>query len=294
MKPTLAQSHLQDSQKLFTQLQQDTEGFEILAKMLKSLSGINLPINPKNISLMAGRLCSLIKSYDLSGYEELAEQIKSGNDDLCREFIFSMTTNTTSFFRERAHFSMLASLLPGMMEKKRRKNDYELRVWCAAASFGHEPYTILITILETLELNNNWSLKFLATDIDMDALKKAATATYSENDLEGVESLIKQKYFTKVKRDNSWFFQFDPKLAKLIRFAPFNLMTNPYEFQHKFDVVFCRNVLIYFDQETCHGVLTRLLQSMNVGGYLFIGHAEAGNMRNQKVKVISHAAYERV
>lgn len=286
MKTAEAIDHLKDSQRLFQVLQEDVKGFEKLAVILKQVAGINLPTNTKNISLMAGRLCPVIKDFELSGYNELLGQLNQGNEELKSQFILAMTTNTTSFFREKSHFDTLRAELPKMFERKRKANDYELRVWCAAASYGHEPFTILMTILETVELNNSWDLKFLASDIDTMALQKAVSASYTEQELEGVAPFLRQKYFsgTTVK----------PIYQKLIRFAPFNLMSEPYPFQHRFDIVFCRNVLIYFEQETAARVLDKMIGVLNLGGLLFIGHSEAGTLRNKKVKSIAHAVYQKV
>jgi chemotaxis protein methyltransferase CheR len=276
-------------------LQSDSKGFSILSGILKDRCGIDLPETPKNLSLMSSRLRKILMARGLSTYSEYAALINAGASGAMNEFISALTTNTTHFFREGEHFDHLKRVLPGIIESRNKSGQRELRVWCAASSTGQEPYTILITILESGALNPNWTIKFLATDIDLAVLEKATRAVYREDDLANVSPALRQKYFLSEKSKNDeTFFRVKPQFTSMIRFARLNLIESAWPFQHQFDVIFCRNVLIYFDSPTAQGVIEHLASQLNPGGYLFIGHSECGHVKTRLVKPIAAAAYVRL
>jgi chemotaxis protein methyltransferase CheR len=275
---------------LFDRLQADVAGFRLLSQELKERTGINLPENSKNLSLMASRLHSRIADMGLETYEEYLELLRDDDPELIRDFIQALTTNTTHFFRESRHFDFLQEALPGMLRLKKPGSD--LRVWCAAASTGQEPYTIGMTLLETLGVQSGWDLRFLATDIDDSVLRVAIEAVYTEKELGDLNPMLRQKYFESIGRGSGREFRVKPPLRNLIRYANLNLM-NEYPFQHKFDIIFCRNVLIYFDRQTVDRVIEKLADALAPGGLLFIGHSETGALRCASLEPVSTAVYRK-
>ncbi len=283
-----------NSNELLRHLQDDQFGFSRLSEILKQNAGIHLEPSSKNYSLMATRLISVFRERDLHSYKDYIRLLESGDSVLLQEFISCLTTNTTQFFRESAHFDLLKKIVPEMIAQKRRERNSELRVWCAASSTGQEPYTILMTIQEILFGSSDISLRFLATDIDLEVLKTAAQGYYSKEDVAGVPEAFLQEFFARENGPTKEGFRVRAAYRKMIRFAPFNLVQSAYQFQHSFDLIFCRNVLIYFNSETTKTVLNNLSHCLSPGGVLCIGHSEAGTMRHPEMKSIAPAAYRRI
>ena len=178
----------------------------------------------------------------------------------------ALTTNLTSFFREPHHFEILSGLL------KSKGSSTSWKVWCSAASTGEEPYSIVITALEALGSLSNFSL--VASDIDSKVLSTAARGVYRADGLKGVDMMRLQKHFLRGKANNDGLVRVKPELLASIEYQIVNLIQNDWPFRESFDVVFCRNVMIYFDAATQRGVLERIHRVMKPGGLLFVGHAE--------------------
>lgn len=270
----------------FHKLQSDVKGFNKLSVHLKQLAGVDLPPSPKNLSLMASRLNKWMLEFGLSSYTELIKSLEEGNRQIEERFVASLTTHTTHFYREAKHFEIFQELLKSQMQNR----PTELRIWCNAASTGQEPYTILFSCLQILKDFPSVSLKFLASDIDIQSLQKAQSALYSEAELEKVPKDVLQSFFEPVK-GSGWRVQ--NRFRNLIRFSEFNLMSFPYPFQHKFDYIFCRNVLIYFEAPTSERVVEEMSKFLKPGGTLFLGHSESGFMKTKNLKTLAHAVYRR-
>ncbi len=287
---------LQDSQGLFGELQKDKRGFTELSQILRGEAGIHLADNLKNHCLMASRLVPVLRGRGLSEYRQFLEVLKAKDARALKELVSAMTTNTTQFFRENKHFDHLKShVLPDLLSKKAKAYQREIRVWCAAASTGQEPYTIAMTLLDVLNDTLSWDLKMLGTDIDMEVLERAARGVYTEQEVASVPPLYRQKHFrTQAGGNGSKVYAVSPQLHDLIRFAPLNLTDSHYPFQHRFDLIFCRNVLIYFEPKMASHVVDQLIAQLSPGGYLFLGHSESGAMRSDQVTMVSHAVYQKV
>jgi chemotaxis protein methyltransferase CheR len=270
------------------ELELKPEQFKFFAEMMYDLSGVNLPISDKNEALVKNRLTKLIRKNKLQDYQELKERLKNPTPQLLNDFISALTTNKTHFFREDSHFTWFTQYLKGHF------NDHnELRVWCAAASTGQEPYTTAMVMRETLNQSQLSKTKFLATDIDLQVLKKAAEGSYSNTEMDGCPEHLRKKYFDTVKGKDVAFRAKD-ELAAMVKFAPLNLIQDSYPFQHKFHVIFCRNVLIYFDPPTTKKVIDNLAQSLVPGGFLILGHSESGTVKCSFIKPLSRAIYQRI
>lgn len=282
---------LSSHNNLMESLQNDDVGYQKVASILLRLTGINMPVNDKNKALMAARLVSVLSARNLGTYSQYARVLEREEPDDLREFTENLTTNKTEFFRESRHFEIMTQELPRILSENAASGRRELRVWCAAASTGQEPYTIAMTLLESVPDIAQWSLKFLATDIDTQVLKKAASGIYTERELDGLSPEQLETYFQHAN-DGSASRRANVKLRGMISFAQFNLMTDPFPFEHRFDIVFCRNVLIYFDRDTSSSVIKRLAGAIRPGGILFLGHTETGIPKPDYLGQIAVAAYK--
>lgn len=274
----------------FEEIKLTDKMFTKFAERMYELAGVDLPLTPKNHALIRNRIVKLLRRHSLKTYEEYWAMIDRGSPELVSEFISALTTNMTSFYRESNHFDFLAGVLPELA----RKFGSDIRIWCAAASTGQEPYTIAMTASEALGESPSQKVRLLATDIDLQVLKKASSGTYEEREMQGLPPAQRHKYFDKVKSQGDEFWRAKDPLHSMIRFAPFNLMNPKYEFQHKFHVIFCRNVLIYFDEPTTKKVIDNLVTCLAPGGYLILGHSESGNVKHLQLKPLSRAVYQKI
>jgi chemotaxis protein methyltransferase CheR len=201
-----------------------------------------------------------------------------------QEFINALTTNLTAFFREQHHFEILASHL-----RSRPSNNW--RVWCNAASTGEEPYSIVITALEALGANA--SFKLTASDIDSRVLATAGRGVYRLDGLKGLSPERLQKFFLRGTAGNLGMVRAKPELRRAIDFMSVNLIRDDWPFKEPFDVVFCRNVMIYFDAATQRRVLERIHRVLKPGGMLFVGHAENFSESRDLFTLRGKTVYER-
>ena len=202
-----------------------------------------------------------------------------------QEFVNALTTNLTAFFREQHHFEILASHL------RSKPASTPWRVWCSAASTGEEPYSIAMTALETLGANLNF--KLMASDIDSRVLATAAAGIYRLENLKSLSAERLQQFFLKGKAANAGMARTKPELQRLIEFLSVNLIRDDWPFREPFDVVFCRNVMIYFDAPTQRRVLERIHRVMKPGGILFVGHAENFSESRDLFTLRGKTVYER-
>ncbi|MEZ4751988.1 MAG: protein-glutamate O-methyltransferase CheR [Bdellovibrionota bacterium] len=279
---------------LFNALQKDVQGFNTLREMLRKWTGIQLTDGPASQLKMANRLTRVLCRHELSNYQQYAQRLRSEEPADIAEFVSAMTTNTTRFFREASHFDTLKEVMPEIIKAKRQNKSRELRVWCAATSTGEEAYTLAISVNEALESQEDLKAKILATDIDLSALQRAAEGIYPQERLAELAPALLNKYFSlQGEQDGQKSFRVQAEIQKTIHFAPFNLHTNPYPFENGFDVIFCRNVLIYFSRETAQKVVERLTGALNPGGYLFVGHSEVGYVRAAGLIMKEYSVYRK-
>jgi chemotaxis protein methyltransferase CheR len=274
-------------------LRQDTQGFLAIASLLFRLTGINMQPNDKNLSLMAGRLGPMLRLRGLPGYGALRTAIDAGDTDLAREVVAALTTHTTEFFRESAHFSLLTKLTPELLARAQREGGRDVRVWSAACSSGQELYSLAMTLSEAAPDTFPAGFKLLGTDVDLDVLERAAAGSYSENEMASVPPLYRQKYFREQRHAGGRSWQTKDAIAEVVRFAPLNLAETAYPFRFPFDVIFCRNVLIYFERGAAVAIVERLVRQLRPGGYLFLGHSETGALRSGSAESVATAVYRK-
>lgn len=202
-----------------------------------------------------------------------------------QEFVNALTTNLTAFFREQHHFEILGALL-------RQRPSAPWRIWCSAASTGEEPYSIVMTVLETL--GGNAQFKLAASDIDSRVLATAERGIYRLEHLKGLSHERLQRFFLRGKGVNAGMARVRPELRRPIEFLQVNLIQDNWPFHEPFDVVFCRNVMIYFDAATQRRVLERIHRVLKPGGMLFVGHAENFSDSRDLFVLRGKTVYERV
>ncbi len=216
--------------------------------------------------MVYSRLSRRLRDTGYQSFREYLSWLESTDGPEWQEFVNALTTNLTSFFREQHHFEVFADHL------KAKSAATQWRVWCSAASTGEEPYSIVMTALEALGTRANFSLT--ASDIDSKVLASAAQGVYRLEALKGVDSSKLYRFFLRGKGANDGMVRVKPELRQAIDFCIVNLIRDDWPFRDPFDVVFCRNVMIYFDAPTQRRVLERIHKVMKPGGLLFVGHAE--------------------
>lgn len=257
-----------------------------LSQYLKAHYGINLT---EKKHLIESRLGNMITQKGFSDFTEYVDHIltNASQDDL--SFLLSkLTTNHTYFMRENEHFTFLReNVLPVLKANCRTKAP---AIWSAGCSSGEEPYTISMILLDYFGSEpGRWDTRILATDISDQVLTKARAGSYSKDSLKDIPTSWLQKYFTQ----SGTSYQASEKLRKNIDFRKFNLMDD-IKFKAKFDVIFCRNVMIYFEPPVKEALVRRFYNAMNPGGFLFIGHSETLNHANQPFKYIQPSVYRKL
>ncbi|WP_421405016.1 protein-glutamate O-methyltransferase CheR [Agrobacterium fabrum] len=250
-----------------------------IAAMIYADAGIYL--NDTKASLVYSRLSKHIRNLGLSGFREYCALVSSSEGaQPRREMLSHLTTNFTRFFRENHHFEHLRDeVLPGLIA--RAKSGGRVRIWSAACSDGQEPYSIALTVLAMFPNAADHDFKILATDIDPKILAQARAGVYDDNALETVSPAMRKQWFTEVDAGGRRKFRIDDKVKRLITFNELNLMTQ-WPFKGNFDVIFCRNVVIYFDEPTQVRIWSRFAGLLPEGGHLYIGHSErvSGDAKN--------------
>jgi chemotaxis protein methyltransferase CheR len=203
-----------------------------------------------------------------------------------QEFVNALTTNLTSFFRENHHFVELAR------QVRERGPDHDWKVWCAAASTGEEPYSIAITLADVLGIGGRF--RIWASDIDTKVLQTAARGVYKIDGLKNLTQDQLRRYFLKGKGKNEGLARVKPELQRHLQFLTLNLIEDSWPLRESFDIVFCRNVMIYFDNVTQRQVLARIHRLMQPQGTLFVGHAENFTDARQLFTLRGKTVYERV
>ena len=235
-------------------------------------------------AMVYSRLSRRLRDTGHTSFREYLSWLETHDGPEWQEFVNALTTNLTAFFREQHHFEIFASHL-------RSKPSANWRVWCNAASTGEEPYSIVITALEALGVNA--SFKLTASDIDSRVLATAAQGVYRLDSVKGLSPERLQKFFLKGKGGNAGMVRAKPELRRVIDFMSVNLIRDDWPFKEPFDVVFCRNVMIYFDAPTQRRVLERIHRVLKPGGMLFVGHAENFSESKDLFTLRGKTVYER-
>lgn len=259
------------------------EDFWALSKLAYKHTGIVLGEHKKN--LVYGRLSRRIRGLNLSSFKDYIALIESGKHAEFDAFLNAITTNLTSFFRESHHFDFLKSTIIPELEKKATSR---VRVWSAGCSTGEEPYSIAMTFKENYAQLKH--LKILATDLDANVLRHGKQGVYDASRFDGLNS---NQYSAHFKKDNaSQNYQAKQYLKDMIVFNRLNLLGR-WPMKGTFDVIFCRNVLIYFDKETQKKLIARYLEKLEPNGYLIIGHSENISRLTEGLNFLGQTIYQK-
>ncbi|MFC3122665.1 CheR family methyltransferase [Agaribacter flavus] len=236
--------------------------FHAVRTRLKTIAGINL--SESKDSMVYSRLSRRIRHLKLQSFSEYLRYVDTHSEEH-EEFVNALTTNLTSFFRENHHFDYLKDYL--------RSHRRPLKIWCAAASTGEEPYSIAMTVVEAFG-KFDIPVEITASDIDSKVLAKARAGIYDIKLVESLAKDIKKRYFHRGKGKNTNLARVVPELRQLINFRKINLINNTWDLHKDFDIVFCRNVMIYFDKPTQLQILKKIVGHMKPNGIYFAGHSE--------------------
>ncbi|MBV8617574.1 MAG: methyltransferase domain-containing protein [Curvibacter sp.] len=257
--------------------------FTRVQALIYQRAGINL--HDGKHAMVYSRLSRRLRETGHTSFKEYLSWLENHDGPEWQEFVNALTTNLTAFFREQHHFEIFASHL------KLKPAGTPWKVWCNAASTGEEPYSIVMTAIETL--GHNASFKLTASDIDSKVLASAAQGVYRLDNLKGLSQERLQRFFLRGKDSNAGLIRVKPELRKAIDFISVNLIRDDWPFKEPFDVVFCRNVMIYFDAPTQRKVLERIHRVLKPGGMLFVGHAENFSESRDLFTLRGKTVYER-
>jgi chemotaxis protein methyltransferase CheR len=265
--------------------------FEQIRSFVYELCGINLHDGKRE--LVKARLSKRLRKGNFRSFSEYYKFVRTeeGTNELIA-MIDSLSTNLTSFFREEKHFDTLREIFPEMIEKARADSrNPELKIWCAGCSTGEEPYSIAMTLHDMAD-NQNVELKILATDISTRVLKTAVSAIYSEERVKRIPKEMLRKYFQIGEGKSKGYYRAKNTLREMVAFKRFNLMKNP-PYNALFNIIFCRNVMIYFDKETQRGLVERFYHCLKNDGWLFVGHSESLTGLAHQFKYVEPSVYRK-
>ena len=267
-----------------------SEEFELFRTYIYQRVGISLSAH--KTTLIKGRLNKRLNLLKLSSFREYYDYLIS--DESGEElsiFISAISTNVTSFFRESAQWTLLESYLPVLVASKKEK---KLRIWSAGCSSGEEPYTILMFLQHHLSDFDAWDIKILATDISTKVLSKAIKGEYEAKQVESLDPQILKSSFEKVQTDRGESYQIASHLRDKVMFRLYNLVTDPFFFKNSFDMIFCRNVMIYFDDPTRHDLVGRFATLLPKGAPLLLGSSESLTSHRETLKLIGSSIYQKI
>jgi len=265
--------------------------FQQFSQLVYDQCGINLHDGKK--ALLQARLNKRLR---LTGIESYAEYYKiitsSKHPHEFINFLDSVSTNLTFFFRESQHFDFLDSVLPELLSRKQKDGATKLRAWSAGCSTGEEPYTLGMCILAHIPDPQRWDFKILATDISTRTLEIAGSGVYSEDKVQKVPPAMRQAHFKRTLENGRGEYEVAPHLKRVITFRRLNLKES-FPFKGLFDFIFCRNVMIYFDKKTQEELVNKMAGFLAPGGYLFVGHSESLTGLAHKLTYVRPAIYRK-
>lgn len=261
--------------------------FRFVSRMIGERAGIVL--NESKRELVYGRLVRRLRLLGLKRFEDYCDLLQSDDGEEVEHFINALTTNLTSFFREGHHFAFLHNdLLPRFRKSSAHQG---MRVWSAGCSTGEEPYSIAMTLAENLPQATAW--KILASDLDSNVVRTAAAGVYAVDRVQGIESARMKKWFLRGSGSREGLVKVRPVLRERIAFRQLNLL-EPWPMTKPFDVIFCRNVVIYFDKDTQRKLFDRFADQLVPGGHLFVGHSESLFKVCDRFRPIGGTIYEKL
>nr|WP_243436098.1 CheR family methyltransferase [Acanthopleuribacter pedis] len=265
--------------------------FALFRDLIYKNFGIHLTDEKR--SLLVRRLQQLLRINKFRNFGEYYDYLRTHpSDENFTELVNRITTNYTFFNREPDHFTFFTRhCLPEIRTQLIAQNSRDLRVWCAASSTGEEPYMLVMLMMEFFKNEYPmWDAGVLATDLSRQALTTAAQGRYKADQVDMLPKTFLLNYFLKQSEKE---YEVNPRVKREVTYRRFNLINKVYPFRKPFDVIFCRNVMIYFDEATKAQVSDKLYESLKPGGYLFIGHSETLTRINNRFNYVKPAVYRK-
>jgi chemotaxis protein methyltransferase CheR len=250
--------------------------FQQLSSFIYSNLGIKMP--ESKTTMLTGRLSKRLRELSISSFADYCDFLFSpeGQESELVHLINVITTNKTDFFREPSHFSYLTDkVLPTLQSTQKFNGRNSLKLWSAGCSTGEEPYTLAMVLAEVQTVQKDFRYDILATDISTQVLKVAQRAVYPMRLIDPVSPQFRKKYLLKGKDKKNLQVRIVPELRQRVRFGRLNFMDNDFGLPEMVDIIFCRNVIIYFDKETQERLMLKFCRYLKKGGYLFLGHSES-------------------
>ncbi len=262
------------------------EDFDYLRKIVTATTGIIA--DDDKYTMYYSRLARRVRKLGLQNFREYRAYLEANREEEIVELVNSVTTNLTAFFREKHHFDFLADTIVPKLRSQRR-----IRCWSAGCSTGEEPYSIAMTLAEAIPDISRWDIEILATDIDSNVLKKAASGIYEISRVDGLDQRLLKRFFKRGTGRNEGYVRIDPRLGDMIRFEQLNLL-HRWPIREKLDFIFCRNVVIYFDKPTKNKLVDRYADQLVDDGWLFMGHSESLFKSTERFKLLGKTIYQKV
>lgn len=264
--------------------------FEILRRCVKEHTGITLSEHKRD--LCYGRLVRRLRSLGLNNFDAYCDLITRRDGRELVHFVNAMTTNMTAFFREPHHFEYMAQVvLPGLFSDD--DGDRRVRIWSAGCSSGEEAYSIAMVVSENVPVRECWDVKVLATDIDSNVLAQAEAGIYNSTHVAGIADTRLRRWFVRGTRQNEGLVKVAESLRGRVTFRRLNLL-DTWPMSGLFDIIFCRNVVIYFDRATQVALFDRMADLLAAEGCLFIGHSESLFRVSDRFECVARTAYRKV
>jgi chemotaxis protein methyltransferase CheR len=263
--------------------------FNLIKDIVYKESGIHLTDMKK--ALVQARVMKRLRELKIGNYGAYCDYLNDNYDKEIVNLINCITTNKTDFFREPRHFEYMKQTALPEFERAGKK---QVRIWSAGCSTGAEAYTIAITLCEYFHDKNRPDIKILATDIDTQVLRKGEAAIYSAADVENIDINILKKYFKRGSGENDGLFKIKDAVRSLITFRRLNLLDDTYPMKGTFNIIFCRNVIIYFDNESRRKLFDKFYRYLSDDGFLIMGHSETLAGLTSKFSFIGNTIYKKV
>lgn len=273
-------------------LRMNDRTFERFSEFIKTELGIKMPASKK--TLLEARLQKRLRELCMNSHDEYCEYLFSaaGMEEELPNLVDVVTTNTTDFFREPKHFELLSStVLPEVLA--RRSASRSVNIWSAGCSSGEEPYTLSMVLSEFGRLNPGFTFSILATDISTQVLRMAVRAIYPESKIAPIPSECRKRYLLRSKDRTRKVVRIAKEARSHVRFRRLNFMEE-FTFDGQLDIIFCRNVVIYFDRQTQETLFSRFCRKLAPGGYLFIGHSESLAGMDLPLEPVAPTVYRRI
>lgn len=264
--------------------------FKVFSAFVYEKVGIQLP--PTKKTMLEARLQKRLKALNMESFEAYSAFIFSREGEMSElvHMIDVVTTNKTDFFREPDHFAFLTQrALPSISKDRRRP----VRIWSAGCSSGEEPYTLTMVLSEYAAENHDFRYTILASDISTRILETAKKAIYPEERIDGIDDTTKKKYLLRSKDRSRALIRIRPELRAKVTFRRINFMDDDFAIAEKMDIIFCRNVVIYFDKPTQRKLMQKFHKQLQPGGYLFLGHSETLNGMDVDFKMAGSTVYQK-